>query len=56
MMSVWLELLSFSVYALSFIIKVPMLIRVYQMKNVEGISTSSILLEQTTYDKFEFYQ
>jgi uncharacterized protein with PQ loop repeat len=44
---VLLQLLSLSVNILCLIQKVPQIYRIYKTKNVESISISSVLLEET---------
>jgi uncharacterized protein with PQ loop repeat len=44
---VFLQLLSLSVNVLCLIQKLPQIIRIYQSKNVDSISVSSVLLEET---------
>jgi mannose-P-dolichol utilization defect protein 1 len=46
---VFLQLLSLSVNVLCLIQKLPQIIRIYQSKNVDSISVSSVLLEETAY-------
>ena len=44
---VFLQLLSLSVNVLCLIQKLPQIRRIYQTKNVDSISVSSVLLEET---------
>ncbi len=44
---VLLQLLSLSVNILCLIQKLPQITRIYQTKNVDSISVSSVLLEET---------
>jgi uncharacterized protein with PQ loop repeat len=44
---VLLQLLSLSVNVLCLIQKLPQIIRIYKTKNVDSISISSVLLEET---------
>lgn len=46
---VFLQLLSLSVNVLCLIQKLPQIIRIYRTKNVDSISVSSVLLEETAY-------
>ncbi|CAF1230029.1 unnamed protein product [Rotaria magnacalcarata] len=46
---VFLQFLSLSVNILCFIQKVPQILRIYKTKNVDSISVSSVLLEETAY-------
>jgi hypothetical protein len=44
---VFLQFLSISVNVLCLVQKLPQIIRIYQTKNVDSISVSSVLLEET---------